>query len=109
MLLNQDAAENLNNLEHIRLVHLRLRRSGLDLLRQADDNLPDALEATSEQVEAPVIEITLRGEPHSRQPLGRRALDLVRDLVGDPNIREGVDQLNVRGRDRRTGTVQPST
>jgi hypothetical protein len=102
MLLNQDAEEQLANLEDIRLVELRLRRSDIALLEDADEDLAAALEATAERVDAPVVDITLRPEPHSRRPLGQGAFDLVRRLVGEPTTRERFEKFQVRGLDNRT-------
>src|SRR5439155_16496101 len=94
------------NLEDIRLIQLRVNRSGLDLFSQGDESLPASLRATADNLGGTYVELVLRPELHSKGTLGQRALDWVRGLAGDQRTKEGADVFKVRGLDRRTSQVE---
>jgi hypothetical protein len=106
MLLRQDFQEQLNKFGEVRLLQLRLRRDSLTLLNEANASLPAALRATSESLGSEVVELTFRQPPHSRHGLGQRAFDLIGSLVGNPRLRDSVDQFKVKAVNRESGRVE---
>ncbi len=105
-LLNRDADEELRNLEDIRLLRVAVRRDDTRILERASKHLPAALDAASRHAEAPIIEVVLRSEPHSRKPLGAGALDILKELVGMRTIHDAAQVVQARGVDARTGSVE---
>ena len=105
-LLNRDVQEELEHLQDIRILQLRMRREELGLLKEARESLPDALRGWSESVDAPVIEVSLRQTPRSRKGMGPKLMEFVRTLAGLPQTTEGVGIFKVHGKDDRTNQVR---
>jgi hypothetical protein len=106
-LLHRDAQEQFTHLDTIRTVQLRLHRSRLDLLMEANESLPAALRATGEQWGAEVIEIVLRPGARRRTNFKKAAWDFVQNLIGkQEQLLDGSDLFRVRGRDDRTGKTE---
>jgi hypothetical protein len=106
MLLNQDAAEEVRRLRDVRLVELRLGRSYVDLLQQAEQSLPDSLDAMLENVGGRRLEIVLKPEKGRGKTLSERALGWVRGIAGLPRTKEGAEHFKVRGMDELTDRVE---
>lgn len=104
-LLNRDVQDQLKHLQDVRVLDLRLRRDGLDLLREGQESLPAALRGLSEKVDAPVVELILRQPPRSRKAFGSAMLDFVKTLAGMPQTREAAGLFRVKGMDDRTKRV----
>lgn len=105
-LLNRDVQDRLQHLQDVRILDLRLRRDGLDLLREGQESLPAALRGLSEKVDAPIIELILRQPPRSRKAFGSAMLDFVKTLAGMPQTREAAGLFKVHGKHDRTNKVE---
>lgn len=104
-LLNRDVQDQLVHLQDVRILDLRLRRDGFELLHEAEESLPGALRSLSEKGDAPVVELILRQLPRSRKALGSKMLDFVKTLAGLPQTREAAGLFKVHGKDDRTNRV----
>jgi hypothetical protein len=105
-LISDDALKQLQNMEEIRLLCLRVRSDATDIFRAAARHLPGALRAASDQFDAPVVEVVFRAAPHSRRPLGQSVMDFLKSIVGVQSTRENAEILKARGVDKRTGEVE---
>lgn len=106
LLLNDDATEQLSHIKELRLVHLRIHRSRLDVLGELNESLDGAFSATMSQFDIPTAEIILRTEPHKRDWLSRTLLNPLKNLVKNPESRTALDLLQVRGLDDRSDHVE---
>jgi hypothetical protein len=105
-LLNRDVQDQLKHLQDVRVLDLRLRRDGLDLLREGQESLPAALRGLSEKVDAPIVELILRQPPRSRKAFGSAMLDFVKTLAGMPQTREAAGLFKVHGKHDQTKKVE---
>lgn len=102
----RNVAKQLADLQTMTMLRMRVHRDYIDLLRQAEGTLADALNALNELSDAPVVEIVLKQEARVRKSLGEKAWGLLRAVVGAPLVREVADTLEVKGRDRRIGKTR---
>lgn len=106
MLVNDDAQVQVDDMEDVRMVSLRLRRDYAHLLSGAHESLPDAMKSSAEFLNAPEFEVVFRPKAYSRDSLGARAARFIRNVVGDMSYRDGADHFKAKGMSRRTGKVE---
>lgn len=105
-LLRPNMAQQLNRLEGIRLFQLKIRRSYVDVMRQANLDLGNALDAAMRATDAQQVEIVL--QPASRRGtlantvVGR----IVRSLIRRPDLREEARKCVLKGFDPQTAHVE---
>lgn len=105
-LLRDDMAEQLGRKMALRRLTLRVRRSYIAQIAEADKSLGDALAAAERVSDAECIGIILEPEPYQRVNLHERLLSAVRNLVSLPEMRSNVRQLEVDAvGDDATGTT----
>lgn len=96
-LLNRDALRQLDNMEDMRLVSIRLHPSDAQLLAEANRSLPAAFQAVGQQYNANAIDFVLRAEP--RRTLDRSIFEMVRTLFrSSRNPLDDFDVFKLKGR-----------
>jgi len=106
LLLRRDIQEQLQNMGDIRMFQLRLHRSYFDLAQEADNSLGAAFKAAEESSEATTIEILLRNQRYSHEPLPQKVFGWIKKLAELPRIREGAEVFKVRARNELTDRVE---
>lgn len=106
ILLRQDIQEQLAHFKEIRIAQLRLHRSQLDLVRQADQSLFDAFEAAGQASGASSIEVVVRPERYARRSLSERVLGWVNTLARTAAINEAAEVFRVQALDDRTNKYE---
>ncbi|HVW79890.1 MAG TPA: hypothetical protein VHB69_02985 [Mycobacteriales bacterium] len=106
-LLRQNVADQLNRLDDLRVLSLRIRPSYTSVIREADADLASAFEAAERFGNAQTVQVVLSPEPYGRQNLGRRALEAVKQLAGRSDLQENVEEFQVKGPETETGGVLP--
>lgn len=105
-LLRQDVIEQIDRLEDIRLLQLKIHASYADVVAEADQDLGSAFEAAARAGEAEELEIILRPRAHSRQALSTRLLQTVKRLAHSPGLRQESTHFLIRGYDSEVGRVE---
>ncbi|MGE3795653.1 MAG: hypothetical protein AB7I38_17255 [Dehalococcoidia bacterium] len=103
-LLRHDMVERLDQLDGLRLFRLRVMRSAIDVLEQADDSLAEAFRAQAALGESDELEVLVKVESYAR---GRR-IDpkfkrMARRLLRRPEVLPYVRAFHVSGRDPEKG------
>jgi hypothetical protein len=84
-LLRQDALNELAG-KDLRVFSMRIKRSEIDTIKQIDESLGDAFEATDKVGQADEVQIILRPKPYSRDNLGKKLMDATRKLAKRSDI-----------------------
>jgi hypothetical protein len=88
------------------MMTLRLSRDTVDEVRYVDESLAAAFERAAEWGGgSPDVEIVLRKQPYSREPLPNRISAAVRRLAGSEDLRHVAKAFRVSGRTTDTGEV----
>jgi hypothetical protein len=107
-LLRQDVLDELNQLDEIKLIDLKIRASYLTELRRANRNLADALQTMVNLAEAQEVEVVLRRRRRGRGELAAWVPETLRRIMGRPRARQEIGRLLVKGRregERKLKTV----
>lgn len=97
MLLQRDVERRLAQYRDINLIHLRFKRSEAEILAEMDQGgLSGTFRGIAENIQAPLIEITMRNEKFSRQPLPQRLFDSVKNLARNPRTKELLDIFEIK-------------
>lgn len=97
-LLRDDVIPKLEAMQEIKLFDMKVRRSYLDEVKQADQSLGDALEVTAEVGDATEIELILRPKKRSQNSLSDRLIDILKTLAGNrPRMMEEASRLKAKG------------
>jgi|SRR5665213_219340 len=104
-LLRQDIAQQLNNLDDIRLFDLRIAAAHIDIVQMADQSLGAAFEANARLLDGNTedIQIVLRPGRDQRRRALRRLIDPIRNLLNNPVFRDGSERFQIKGRRSDTG------
>ncbi len=94
-----DTALQLRRLQSAKSVTFRIPAVLSRAVREVDESLGELLSSTAARTESPTVSIHLDPEPHSRQPIGGGALELVRRLFKIQEIRNGAIEFTVSGFD----------
>jgi len=106
-LLRPNALAALDRLEDVRMLRIKIRRSYLPAIEQADASLGRALREAMDAGEAQQAELTLTPSAYSRDSIGGRLLQTVRRLARRRDLRdEDVRALQVKGYDPEADTVE---
>lgn len=105
-LVRQDVAADLARLREIRTFHLKIRASYADVVSDADEDLGSAFKAAERVSEAQELELVLRPQKYSRNPLAGRLLMAAKHLVGRRDLREETSKFEVKGVREDTGAVE---
>jgi hypothetical protein len=105
-LLRRDVTEKIDALEDVRLFQLKIRRSWVDAVRAADQDLGAAFDAAARAGEAEEVEIVLKSRAYSREPIAERLLQTARRLVGVEEVRSEAARFQLRGENAHTGRVE---
>lgn len=101
---NRDASQMLDKLREIQLLHLRVFPRKIPDEMLADGGLFDFLGNLGGVSGAENFEIILRPRLHSQDSLGNSVMEIVKGLVGWPQMHDAVDQLKVEGKTRTSNT-----
>ena len=104
-LLRQDVADQLDRLLEIRMFHLKIRSSYAPIVEQADEDLGQAFAAAQRAGEADELEIVLRPQKYSRNPLSNRILQAARILARRGDLRLEASKFVVKGVRADTGAL----
>lgn len=105
-LLRQDVVRQIDRLQEVRLLQLRIRPSYATTLGQADRDLGAAFEAAARVGDAEELEIVLRPRAHSRRSLGQRIIGTIRALTHRSDLRSNVSRFHVKGYDPETNRTE---
>lgn len=94
-LIREDIAEQLINKRALRRFTLRVRRSAIEQVAQADESLGQALRAAEQASDAECVGVIFEPEPYGRANLRESLLDATRQLVRLPSLRENFRQFEV--------------
>lgn len=104
-LLNRKAMEQLNSIEDVRLVSIRIKPSHLQLLSQIQESLPDAFEAVAGQFGVDAIDVVLRGP--KKKSLRRTILTRLKALIRSTDTpADAFEAFHVRGTSAESGEVE---
>lgn len=93
-LLRKDALKELEG-KDLRVFSMRVIRSEIDTIRQADESLADAFEATDRVGHADEVQIILRPKPYSRDHLGQKLMDATKKLAKRADISSIASEFKV--------------
>lgn len=93
-LIRGDAAEMLLGKNGIRSLELRIRRSWIPVVAEADETLGVAFEAAANAGNAETVAVILRPEPYKRTNLRESLLDTLKSIVGRNDLRQNAIRLN---------------
>jgi hypothetical protein len=97
MLLQKDMEKRLASFREIRLLRLRFKKSEAELLSEmAAGGLAETLKAVKNSPST-VIDLTLKNEKYSREPLLRQVFDSVKKLVKNSGSKEILEVFNIQG------------
>ena len=106
-LLRQDVAAELDQLREIRLFHLKIRAAYAATVAEADRDLGAAFDAAARAGNAEELEIVLRPQKYSRNPLADRMLRVAQNLARRSDLRTEASKFQVRGVNSDTGAIDP--
>lgn len=92
-LIRGDAAEMLLGKDGIRSLELRVRRSYISVIEEADSTLGSAFAAAAQAGNAETVAVILRPEPYQRKNLRTELLGTLGRLVRRPDLRENANPL----------------
>jgi len=104
---NRDLVSRLERMGEVSLIHLQIRKAYLKLLDERVPGAIGALQAMSDDLNAPVVGLMLKSEARSRTTLGSSAKEFIRALVGMPEAMSGLEKFKVRAKAIDTGKVEP--
>jgi hypothetical protein len=97
-LLRGDVADRLDRMDDIKVLDLRVYAPYIATIRRASSTLANALDQLHSVGQAQEVELVLRPKRYSRtERLAHGVLTIVRRLVRQPELREAVSKLTVRG------------
>jgi hypothetical protein len=107
-LLRRDVTEQLNHLTEIRFFNLRIIKSYIDFVHQADQSLGDAFIANAQVLDghAEEFEIILRPSKTGRYSALKRLIGPIRTLVCGSDLRDSAKCFQVSGKHNETGKVE---
>lgn len=107
-LLRQDIADQLNNLEDIRLFRMKIRPSYAEAVRQADRSLGEAFIANAEVLDGTCaeIELSLTPQKDKRASALSKLMKPLKTLVKRPDFRENAELCQIRGLNTLTEKVE---
>jgi len=105
-LMRRDVYTLLSKIEEIKLFRLKIHRNMEELLRELDDNLPDAIKALKRTTDAEYIEIVLRPERRSRHGINIQFFKRLGKWLSKPEVRDAVETLKIRARNKITHTIE---
>jgi len=93
-LLRRDAVKELSG-KDLRVFSLRVKRSEIETVKQADESLGAAFEATEKVGHADEVQIILRPALYTRGNLGKKMMDLAKQLAGRSDIADIASEFKV--------------
>ena len=106
-LLRGDAAEQLDRLEDIRQMDIRIRPAYAEIIKQADQSLGDAFAASARVIDgAETVNLVIKAERNSRRSTLTRFLPSFRRLIGQDGLLQDALRFQVRGQCEDSGRVE---
>lgn len=105
-LMRRDVHTLLSRIGEVKVFRLKIHRDMGELLRELDDNLPDAIEAAKRASDAEYIEIVFRAKRYSRHGINIPFLNRLASWLSRSEVRAAVDTLKIRARDEITQSVE---
>ena len=106
-LLRGDATAQLDRLTDLRLLEISVLPSIVEITRQSDDSLADALEANARAVETPkTLQAILKPLENAQTSFLSRKRGPLKEMVGNESLREGSAKFQVRGKCADSGRVE---
>ncbi len=107
-LLRQDVAEKMLRMRGMKLFQFGIRRSYLDVLRDADSDLASAFDAQFGASEADQAEVILRVRPYDRRgALADRMFQKAQRILRMEGLREHATKFVIKATNEETGRVEP--
>ena len=96
-LLRGEAAQHLDLLTDLRVLELSILPSHVDIVRQSQESLADALAANGRVLENPkVLQVILKPQQVASQGFLSNMVNDLREMVSNSSIREGSDRFQIR-------------
>jgi hypothetical protein len=107
-LLRNDVAAQLDHLQEIRLLNLRVKASYINTVQQASQSLGDAFAAAARVLDgqAEDLEVILRPSKAGRFGALKLLLEPLKKLIREKDMRENANCFQVRGKHDETGRVE---
>lgn len=103
LLARRDVIGRLKKLEEIKLFRLRVQKSFIDAVAEADADLGAAMKRLEAVSNAGEIEVVLKPASYSRESLGQGILRHIKQLAGLDGLEEGATAFKVKGRNPESG------
>ena len=106
-LLRGEAAQQLDRLTDLRVLDLSILPSFVEMVRQSQESLADALAANGRVLENPkVLQVILKPQQVASQGFLGSMVNGLKAMVSNGSIRDGSDRFQVRGRCEDSGRVE---
>jgi hypothetical protein len=102
-LLRHNMARQLEGGKSVRKLTMRVRRSYVSAVRQADESLGQALDAAAAGSDAEVVGLILQPEPYKRVELKSGLITFLRRIIRREDLRDQTHELKVTVVDGETG------
>ncbi|WP_157519164.1 hypothetical protein [Herbidospora mongoliensis] len=102
-LLRNDIAEQLEGGKSVRKLTIRVRRSYVAAIRDANESLGKALDAAASGSDAAVVGLLLQPEPYKRMDLNSELIRFLRRMIRRDDLREQTQELKATIVDDETG------
>ncbi|WP_344982233.1 hypothetical protein [Streptosporangium fragile] len=102
-LLNHDVAQQLEGLKAVRKLTLRVRKSYVATIGEANESLGKALDSAATGSDAAVVGLILQPEPYKRVDLKSDLINFLRRLVRREDLRDQAEELKATVVDGETG------
>lgn len=101
-LLRQDIAAELERKKAVRALTLRVRRSYIGIVAEANRSLGDAFNAAERASNAECVGIYLEPEPYQRHDLSDSVFGFIKQMVRRSDLHENIREFKVKVVDRET-------
>jgi hypothetical protein len=105
-IIRRDTMQLLSHIGEIKAFGLNIHRDMEEFLKMLDDNLFDTFSGMKKYNDAEYIEIIFRAERHSKKSIHLNFLDRLPEWIKKPEVKEGVDSLRIRARDKITKKIE---
>jgi hypothetical protein len=107
MLLQNDITQKLSKFREIRMVQFRFKRTDAQLIEELDNQgFGHSLKVTAEQLNTPVIELTLKNTKFSRVSLSHRLFDSIKRISRNPRSKEIFEKFTIKGYNQETQQIE---
>jgi len=105
-LIRGDIAEQLKRLKDVRMLDLKIEKSQIEAINQADKHLGAAFNAAATLSDAQEIELVLKPKPRSDKALSPGLLSFVQKFGASKSVRDQAERFYTKGLDPQTNAVE---